>query len=153
MHPGEQVLPASRMVHLGYFAFSASAVAVGIWMWNTDAPVTGALITVFFAVCSIAFLVQVIRPGYLRLTDSGFEVRGTLRNPSQRWDEVDGFYPLPLGRIRVVGYSLLPVVEEQEGSIARWRGRRSGVLPGKYRNMSANDLADLMNAWLDRSQQ
>jgi hypothetical protein len=117
--------------------------------------VVGWSTVVFFGLCAaVALLVLVPGSAYLRLTPHGFDQRTLFRTHRQSWQDVERFiaYASPPSRVRLVGFVLAPGVTVRDGEAREWARENLGVdgaLPDTY-GMSADELAALMNQWLER---
>ena len=150
--PATLVLPATRppkawrTLGIG-LAFTAG----GFWLLS-GGDARGWLVVVFFGLCSLVTLLQLLARGNcLRLDQDGFTVATLFVTRSYRWSEVDRFFVGHSGGADWVVFDLAPS-----------RGRRSlnqrltkrllgheAALPQAY-GMTPEHLADLMNGWRTR---
>lgn len=148
MIPEELKLYPSRRKHIRLAAVSGAFVSASFWI--PDGSAAKWWVAVFFGVCLLVFLTQLV-PGVsnLRLTSEGFIVRSLMRNsPIIRWSEVSPFVVVWVQNRKMVVYdsqvdrATSPGLAEASTFLV---GASSG-LPDTY-GMSAEDLATLMNEW------
>jgi hypothetical protein len=117
-----------------------------------DEPLKGWLITVFFGLCLLVFVIQLI-PGSteLTLTNKGFEMTNLFRRSFTKWQDVKTFKIGYLGRNKAV---LFDYVEghrkHQTGKlIAKNLSGSHGALPSTY-GLKASELLDILNEWKNK---
>jgi hypothetical protein len=89
--PGPLVLYPSRKKLILMLLGSTVFVAGGIWMVTSGAGM-GWLVTVFFGLCMIVFVVMLLPgAGSLALDRDGFEITSLYRRHRSRWQDVAGF--------------------------------------------------------------
>jgi len=129
----------------------AAFVAVGGFLVSRG-DAFGWVCIALFGAGMLVFLVTLL-PGssYLELRRDGFEMCSLYRKWFVRWSDVQLFFPQRIASTRMVCWNYLP------GHAGQVRGRRfsaslTGVeagLPDTY-GRSADELAELMNAWRSR---
>jgi hypothetical protein len=120
----------------------------------------GYLSAAFFGLGIPIALIQLVPAGaYLRLDQEGFTVCNLFRTERTRWSVVDRFFVVSLDHTgvtvrRMVGFNFVPSYDRARlgRRIAKALGNCEGGLPDTY-GMKAEDLANLMNAWLARYRQ
>jgi hypothetical protein len=149
------VLYPSRTKSLTFLVVSVLFVVGGIWL-REDGPVAAWLTIVFFGLGAAVFGANLL-PGssYLKLTSEGFEQRVLFRTHSEAWKNIQRFeaYRNPTSSSRLVGLFYEPDYASTARGVAGRKISRSmvgvdGALPDTY-GMSADELAELMNNWLE----
>jgi len=157
MQTFERTLYPSRRKRLKSLLICSFFVLVGLFMLKSSS-FQGWPVIVFFGLCVVVNGVTLV-PGssYLRLTTRGFEVRNLFRTHTETWSHIDSFvaYANRTSRTRLVGFRfVVGQVVSPTTEVARRAARRiggvDGALPDTY-GMSAEDLAALMNEYLNRS--
>lgn len=118
--------------------------------------VVGPLIALFGAGALVSFIMLLPNSVYLQLTPAGFTVRTLLKRKDYRWEEVEEFRPGVFRGTQWVVFTLSP-----HGKAGRTESRLKSLnkaisggddnLPDTY-GMSAEDLAELMNGWKEKSE-
>lgn len=150
------VLHPSRTKSVALLGGSLLFVLCGIWL-REEGPVAAWLTIVLFGLAAVVFSVNLL-PGssYLKLTSEGFEQRVLFRTHEEAWKDIQHFeaYRNPTSSSRLVGYVYDPDCASTAGGAARKISRSlvglDGALPDTY-GMSADELAALMNDWLERN--
>ena len=133
----------------------------GVFMAR-DGELTGHVGYVFFGLCSLAYVVQLITGGgYLKLKEDEFEFfSGFGRKQCVSWDDVDGFgvavvrnlsrYYVP--PTRLVGWNYKQGVDVSKfGRVtSKTLSGREACLPDTY-GMKLEELVSLLNEHLERS--
>lgn len=152
--PSPRVLYPSRSKSVAFLVVSVLFVVGGIWL-REDGPVAAWLTIVFFGLCAAVFSANLL-PGssYLKLTSEGFEQRVLFRTHSEAWKNIQRFeaYRNSTSSSRLVGFFYEPDYASTARGAAGRKISRSmvgldGALPDTY-GMSADELAELMNNWL-----
>jgi hypothetical protein len=149
------VLYPSRIRSLAFLLVSVLFVLGGIWL-REDGSVAAWLTIVVFGLSAAVFSANLL-PGssYLKLTSEGFERRVLFRTHSEAWKNIQRFeaYRNPTSSSRLVGFFYEPDYASSARGAAGRKISRSmvgvdGALPDTY-GMSADELAELMNNWLE----
>ena len=133
----------------------------GVFMAR-DGELTGHVGYVFFGLCSLAYVVQLITGGgYLKLKEDEFEFfSGFVRKQCVSWDDVDSFgvavvrnlsrYYVP--PTRLVGWNYKQGVDVSKfGRVtSKTLSGREACLPDTY-GMKLEELVSLLNEHLERS--
>ncbi len=117
-----------------------------------DEPLKGWLITLFFGLCLLVFLIQLI-PGSteLTLTDKGFEMTSLFRKSLTRWQDVKTFRIGYLGRNMTVMFDYVDEHSKHQAGklIAKNLSGSHGALPSTY-GLKAAELLEVLNEWKTR---
>ena len=132
---------------------SAAFVAIGLLILPRQ-PFAAWVLIVFFGVgVFIAFVALLPGTTYLRLTPEGYEMRAAFRTLKQSWQHIERFqtYRLPLSWNRNVGIIYDPSYKSRARTrrLNRSLAGVDGALSDNY-GLAANELANLMNEWLNR---
>ncbi len=107
---------------------------------------------VFFGIGTAVFIIEIFpNSSFLNLNQKGFLIKGLFCSHFCEWKHVKEFYPIKIGRNKMVGikfsseYERLEVVREIVKNIAG----AEGSLPDTY-GMKAEKLAELMNKWKNK---
>ena len=148
----ERILTASRTKWLAMLLFFAAGEAIFL-LTLPNQPFAWFEIVFFGVGVIIAFVALLPGSTYLRLTPEGYEMRALFRTWKQSWQQIERFqaYRKPTSWRRYVGIIYDPSYK------GRRRARRlnrslAGVddaLRDTY-GLSADELANLMNEWLNR---
>lgn len=84
-------LRGSRRKWFGMLALTAPFTFIGIFMITEGEAVMGWICTIFFGLCALIFILQLIKPGRLTLGPDGFEQVMTGRTLTCRWEDVSDF--------------------------------------------------------------
>lgn len=137
------------VIFLGFIVF----VLIGIWIARRGDPI-GWLVIAFFGLASLACLHMLIFGEHLRLYREGFEQVIFGRGMVCKWDEVSEFRVQTIRQgflsKRLVCFSREADHGRQLGLIARVLSGGAARLSNAF-DMSADDLADLMNAFRERA--
>ena len=130
---------------------SLAFVVSGVFM-TYDQPVLGWFITLFFGICLIVFLIQLI-PGSteLNLTKEGFEMTSLFRKNMTKWTDVDSFKIGHLGRNKTVMFDYVNGHNKQVTGklIAKQLSGNHGALPTTY-GLKAIELLKILNEWKNK---
>lgn len=157
MDSSPRVLYPSRSKSVAFLVVSVLFVLGGIWL-RDDGPVVAWLTIAFFGLGAAVFSANLL-PGssYLKLTSEGFEQRVLFRTHNEDWINIQHFeaYRNPTSSSRLVGFVYDPNYASTARGAAGRKISRSmvgldGALPDTY-GMSADELAELMNDWLESS--
>lgn len=114
-----------------------------------DEPIKGWLITGFFGLCQLVFIIQVI-PGSteLKLTNKGFEMTSLFRKSLTRWSDVKSFKIGYLGQNKTIMFDYIDGHDQHQTGklIAKNLSGSQGALPSTY-GLNANELLEIMNEW------
>jgi hypothetical protein len=149
----ERILSASRTKWLAILLASAAFVAIGLLI-RPKQPSAAWASSVFFGLCGLSAFVTLL-PGStcLRLTPAGYEQRVLFRTRKQSWQQIERFqaYRHLTGLNRNVGIIYDPSYKSDTRvrRLNRSLTRVDGALSDNY-GLAANELANLMNEWLNR---
>ncbi len=131
------------LVLLGAAAFTAG----GVWMVETNSR-NGWLVLVFFGLCTVMSVAQLLIPGRLVLDAEGLEIRNLGRTTRHAWTDVEAFGVWKYRASQLVSLSLRPGAPERPrlAFVNRLLGARDGTLPDTY-GMEAEELAALLESW------
>ncbi len=129
--------------------FASIIFTIGGYFMLDEQPLEGWLGMMFFGLCSLVFLLQII-PGSteLTLTNDGFEMTSLFRKKLTKWKDVKVFRIGNLGRNQTV---MFDYVNQHDGykagkSISKRLSGSHAALPTTY-GLEANELLNLMNIW------
>jgi hypothetical protein len=149
----ERILRASRTKWLAILLGSAAFVAFGLFILPTQ-PFAAWASIVFCGLYGVgAFVVLLPGSTYLRLTPEGYEMRAAFRTWKQPWQHIERFqaYRNRTSWNRFVGIIYDP---SYKGHVrARRLNRSLAGVDDALRDtfgLSADELANLMNEWLNR---
>lgn len=153
--PDELVLRGSRLKWLGYMLITTPLMIAGaLIISDTGLQVTGWIVFLMFAACSLLFLCQIIWPGRLTLQRDGFEQVVLGRKMSCRWEDTSNF------GVHVINQDIFQTNEivcfdrkQDEGKrLAELNRSVAGATAqlGDTFGMKAEELAGLMSAFRDR---
>ena len=157
----ELTLHTSKAKSLLLLLASLLFTVAGVYM-ALDGELMGHVGYVFFGLCSLAYVVQLITGGgYLKLTEDEFEFfSGFGRKQCVSWDDVDSFgvavvrnlsrYYVP--PTRLVGWNYKQGVDVSKfGRVtSKTLSGREACLPDTY-GMKLEELVSLLNEHLERS--
>ena len=157
----ELTLHTSKVKSLLLLLASLLFTVAGVYM-ALDGELMGHVGYVFFGLCSLAYVVQLITGGgYLKLTEDEFEFfSGFGRKQCVSWDDVDSFgvavvrnlsrYYVP--PTRLVGWNYKQGVDVSKfGRVtSKTLSGREACLPDTY-GMKLEELVSLLNEHLERS--
>ena len=140
----------SRKKWFGIFLIGALFTATGIWLIAKEGGAMPWFCTIFFGFVAGVSLVQMFGSSYLHLHLEGFEQNMMRRKLECRWDEVSDFHVWATGGSRFVSFNR---IHDQGKTIAKVNQMLSGgsASLGDSFGMSAEALADLMNAFRERA--
>lgn len=127
-------------------------VGAGSWQWGSARTIW--LVLALIAVMGAVFLYRILlKPGYVRLSASGFEYGGPKGVTSYRWNEVEGIGVIrpkgPMGSFaEFVGFNVAPE-SARAGSGSASIKKLTGfdqALPENY-GFTVEGLSMLMNTW------
>jgi hypothetical protein len=132
---------------------SAAYVAIGLLILPKQPSVAWAIIVLFGVIVLMSFVVLLPGSTYLRLTPQGFEQRLLFRTRKQSWQPIERFqsYRHLTHWKRNIGIIFDPSYKSH-ARLRRFNRSLDGVdgaLSDTY-GLSANELANLMNEWLNR---
>lgn len=147
--PSEITLYPSRRAWLPVLLISIVFTAGGVWM-AAKGDWKGWAALIFFGLCTLVSALMVLFPQVtsLRLTEEGFYIRSLFRTHFTRWEDVTGFAVFSISVNAMVGFNYSASYTRQQlgrqwaQDLAGWEGALSDTY-----GMSAQELADLMNAW------
>ncbi len=117
-----------------------------------DEALKGWLITSFFGLCLLVFIVQLI-PGSteLKLTEEGFEMTSLFRKSITKWTDVKSFKVGYLGQNKTIKFDYVDrYIKHTIGkSIAKQLSGNHGALPTTY-GLKATELLKIMNRWKNK---
>jgi hypothetical protein len=151
--PSEITLCPRRKKWLPVLLGSVVFTTIGVWMASNN-DWRGWLGLIGFGPCAIVSALMVSFPQVtsLRLTDEGFYMRSLFRTHFLRWCDVTGFGLFSVSLNLMVGFNYSAAYPKQKlgrrmaADLAGWEGALSDTY-----GMSAQELADLMNAWKRKS--
>ena len=121
---------------------------IGLYMIKEE-PLKGGMITAFFGICFLVFVVQLI-PGSteLKLTEEGFEMTNLFRKNTTKWTDVESFQIGYLGRNKTIMFDFVEQYKKQATGkiIAKQISGNHGALPSTY-GLRAAELLQILNAW------
>jgi hypothetical protein len=148
----ERILNASKTKWLTILLGSAAFEAIPFLILPKQ-PFASVLIVFFGVGVVVAFVVLLPGSTYLRLTPEGYEMRAAFRTWKQPWQHIERFqaYRNPTSWNRLVGIIYDP---SYKGHVrARRLNRSLAGVDDALRDtfgLSADELANLMNEWLNR---
>ena len=117
-----------------------------------EEPLKGWLITSFFGLCLLVFIVQLI-PGSteLKLTEEGFEMTGLFRKSVTKWTDVKSFKVGYLGQNKTIKFDFVDDHKKHETGklIAKHLSGNHGALPTTY-GLKATELLKILNEWKNK---
>ncbi len=117
-----------------------------------EEPLKGWLITSFFGLCLLVFIVQLI-PGSteLKLTEEGFEMTSLFRKSTTKWTNVKSFRVGYLGQNKTVKFDYVDGHNKYAKGkrIAKQLSGNHGALPTTY-GLKANELLRILNEWKNK---
>jgi hypothetical protein len=151
----ERILRASRtkwLANLLLFA-AGEAILLILAIIVPKHPISWALIVIFGVGVFMSFVELLPGTTYLRLTPEGYEQRAHFRTSKQSWQHIERFqtYRLPARWKRYVGIIYDPSYKSDTRArrLNRSLSRVDGMLSDNY-GLAADELANLMNEWLNR---
>ena len=114
-----------------------------------DEGVKGWLITLFFGLCSLVFLIQLIPSStQLQLNEQGFIMTSLFRSSFTKWTDVKSFKPGYLGRNKAVMFDYVKSHKKHATgkNISKLLSGSQAALPSTY-GMKATELIEIMNEW------
>ncbi len=121
---------------------------IGLFV-NQDESTKGGLISVFFGLCLLVFIIQLI-PGSteLKLTNEGFEITNLFCKNLTKWKDVETFKIGYTGRNKTIMFDYVQDHNKHETGkiIAKQLSGSHGGLPTTY-GLKAADLLEIMNEW------
>lgn len=117
-----------------------------------EEPIKGWLITTFFGLCLLVFVIQLI-PGSteLKLTNEGFEMTSLFRRSLTSWQDVKTFKIGYLGPNKTIMFDYVEGHNKHQTGklIAKELSGSHGALPSTY-GLKAADLLEIMNEWKNK---
>jgi hypothetical protein len=114
----------------------------------------GALITSFFGLCFLTFVIQLI-PGSIKLTltKDAFIVTSFFRSTSTRWSDVKEFKIGYIGKSKFLKFDFSDKHSQSSigKGLAKFLSGNHGALPSNY-GMTIAELCNLMNEWKESRQ-
>jgi hypothetical protein len=129
---------------------SLGFTAGGIWML-TDGVSSGWLVAGFFGLCALISVGVLLRPVCLVLSPDGFTVKGVGKARALRWADIEEFFPAAVGATTQVAWTFR--ASHADHAAIRRLNRMIGLPEaalGDTFGMTAEELADVMNAWRQR---
>ena len=128
-------------------------VAGGIFMIEEEGW-KGWLITSFFGLCFVTFIIQLI-PGstQLTLTQEGFTTTSLFRSHFTEWSDIEQFEVGYVGKSKFVKFDYKANHKKHKTGkgIAKFLSENHAALPSGY-GLSLSELCDLMNEWKSLTQ-
>jgi len=120
---------------------------IGGLLMTKDEGIMGWLVTSFFGLCFLVFLIQLIPDStQLLLTEDGFTITSLFRSHFTKWTDVKSFEIGYLGRNKAIMFDYVDSHKEHKTgkSIAKQLSGSHGALPSTY-GMKVTELLTLMN--------
>ena len=131
---------------------SLAFVIIGSYMIQGE-PLKGWLITSFFGLCLLVFILQLI-PGSteLKLTEEGFEMTSLFRKNTTKWADIKSFKVGYLGQKKTVKFDYVDGHSKHTAGklIAKQLSGNHGALPSTY-GLKANELLKILNEWKNKT--
>lgn len=151
MEAENQILRPKNIKTILLAVISLAFTIAGVFM-TKDENLTGWLAALFFGLCFIVFLIQLI-PGstQLKLTQQGFIMTSLFRSHFTKWSDVKSFKIGYLGMNKTVMFDYADTYKKQEigKSIAKALSDSHGAIPSTY-GLKATELLYIMNDWKNK---
>ncbi len=130
----------------------SGALMVGGTFIIPEEPIKGWLITSFFGLCLLVFIVQLI-PGSteLKLTEEGFEMTSLFRKSVTKWTDVKSFKVGYVAQNKTIKFDFVDDHKEHMTGkiIAKQLSGNHGALPTTY-GLEASELLKILNEWKNK---
>jgi hypothetical protein len=125
----------------------------GLLIIKEEASLKGWLITFFFGLCVLVFLIQLI-PGssQLKLTDQGFIITSLFQSTFTKWSDIKSFKTGYISQNKTVMFDYVDSHKNHSTGkkIAKQLSGSQGALPITY-GIKASELLRIMNEWKSKS--
>jgi hypothetical protein len=126
----------------------AGLTGLGLWL-VMEGKRFGWPLFVFFALCTLVALAELVGDSHLRLTHYGLEVKTLTTHQAYRWQDILWFGVLRMSFSTFVAFRFADSYGGRRTVLREMTHGADGMLPDNY-GMSADELARLLADWRNR---